>query len=88
MSFNVSNIIFSVNFLFSFVEGDNIIFIVANSEQLDILRSTDDFLADGTFKVVPEIFYQLYTIHVVYRGHVVPVLYVLLRRKNAALTKT
>ncbi|CAF3659895.1 unnamed protein product [Rotaria socialis] len=64
--------------------GDDRILIFASTEQLDILQSTDDFLVDGTFKVVPEIFYQVYIIHAVYRGHVVPVLYALLRRKNAA----
>ena len=42
---------------------------------------------DGTFKVVPEIFYQLYIIHSIYRHHVVPVIYALLRRKNIATYK-
>ncbi|CAF5196186.1 unnamed protein product, partial [Rotaria magnacalcarata] len=53
----------------------------------DILFNTIFFYGckvDGTSKVVPEIFYQVYIIHVVYRGHVVPVLYALLRRKHAA----
>ncbi|CAF1609892.1 unnamed protein product [Didymodactylos carnosus] len=57
--------------------------IFASSEQLDILQSCDDFLVDGTFKVVPEIFYQLYVVHAIYRGHVVPVIYSLLSRKNS-----
>ncbi|CAF4611204.1 unnamed protein product, partial [Didymodactylos carnosus] len=55
----------------------------ASSEQLDILQSCDDFLVDGTFKVVPEIFYQLYVVHAIYRGHVVPVVYSLLSSKNS-----
>jgi hypothetical protein len=42
---------------------------------------------DGTFKVVPEIFYQLYIIYSVYRNHVVPVVYALLRRKDAETYK-
>ncbi|CAF1512237.1 unnamed protein product [Didymodactylos carnosus] len=41
------------------------------------------FLVDGTFKVVPEIFYQLYVVHAIYHGHVVPVVYSLLSRKNS-----
>ncbi|CAF0959112.1 unnamed protein product [Didymodactylos carnosus] len=57
--------------------------IFASSKQLDILQSCDDFLVDGTFKVVPEIFYQLYVVHAIYRGHVVPVVYSLLSRKNS-----
>ena len=46
------------------------------------MQSAGDFLVDGTFKIVAEIFYQVYIFHAVYRGHVVPVLYALLRRKN------
>ncbi|CAF0952690.1 unnamed protein product [Didymodactylos carnosus] len=57
--------------------------IFASSEQLDILQSCDDFLVDGTFKVVPEIFYQLYVVHAIYRGHAIPVVYSLLSRKNS-----
>lgn len=63
--------------------GDDRILIFSSDEQLGILQSTEDFLGDGTFKVVPEIFYQLYIIHAVYRNHVVPVIFALLRRKNA-----
>ena len=33
-------------------------------------------------KIVPEIFYQLYVIHAVHRGHVIPAGFCLLRRKN------
>lgn len=33
--------------------------------------------------MVPEIFYQLFIIHAVYRQHTVPVVYALLRRKDA-----
>ena len=33
--------------------------------------------------MVPEIFYQLFIIHAVYRQHIAPVAYALLRRKNA-----
>ncbi|CAF3945239.1 unnamed protein product [Rotaria sp. Silwood1] len=84
MSFNVPIIVLATNVFLSFIEGDDRILIFSSPEQLDILQSVNDFLVDGTFKVVPEIFYQLYIIHAIYRGHVVPVLYALLRRKNAA----
>jgi hypothetical protein len=57
--------------------------IFATDEQVDILQDTEDLLVDGTFKVVPEIFYQLFIIHGVFRDHVVPLIYALLRRKNA-----
>ncbi len=57
--------------------------IFANDEQVDILQDTEEFLVDGTFKIVPEIFYQLYIIHGIFRDHVVPLIYALLRRKDA-----
>ncbi|CAF3023510.1 unnamed protein product [Rotaria sp. Silwood2] len=62
--------------------GEDRILVFTSVEQIYILQHTDEFLVDGTFKVVPEIFYQLYIIHGVYRDHVVPVIYALLRRKN------
>ena len=63
--------------------GDDRILIFASNKQLGILQSAHHFMSDGTFKVVPEIFYQLYIIHTVYRDHLTPVSYALLRRKNA-----
>ncbi|CAF3517920.1 unnamed protein product [Rotaria sp. Silwood2] len=35
-----------------------------------------------TFKVVPDIFYQLYIIHGIFRDHAILLIYVLLRRKT------
>lgn len=66
-----------------FYQGEDRILIFASDEQVDILQDTDEFLFDGTFKVVPEIFYQLFIIHGVFRDHVIPLIYALLRRKNA-----
>ncbi|CAF3453961.1 unnamed protein product [Rotaria socialis] len=62
---------------------DDRIIILASPEQLHVLQTSQDFLVDGTFKVVPEIFYQLFIIHAVYCQHTVPVVYALLRRKGA-----
>ena len=44
--------------------------------------SLQDFFIDGTFKVVPEIFFQLFAIHGLYRGHVIPVAFILLPSKS------
>ena len=38
--------------------------------------------ADGTFKVVPTIFFQLWTIHAMYESHTVPLMYALLTNKT------
>ena len=64
--------------------GDDRILIFASNEQLGILQSPHHFMSDETFKVVPEIFYQLYIIHAVYGDHIIPVSYALLPRKNAS----
>jgi hypothetical protein len=70
--------------LFIIYLGDDRILIFASNEQLGILQSAHHFMSDGTFKIVPEVFYQLYIIHAVYRDHVVPVCFALLRRKDAS----
>lgn len=61
--------------------------IFASDEQVDILQDAEEFIVDGTFKVVPEIFKQLDIIHGVFRDHVVPLIYTLLRRKNTETYK-
>ncbi|CAM4890946.1 unnamed protein product [Rotaria socialis] len=65
------------------VPGDGRILFFASPEQLHVLQTSQDFLVDGTFNVVPEVFYQLFIIHAVYHQHTVPVVYALLRRKDA-----
>lgn len=75
------------NSLFETILGEDRILIFSSDEQISILQSTQDFLVDGTFKIVPEIFYQLYIIYSVYRHHVVPVVFALLRRKDAETYK-
>jgi hypothetical protein len=44
-----------------------------------------EFFIDGTFKVVPEIFYQLFAIHANYREHVLPVSFILLPGKSGQI---
>ncbi|CAF3647696.1 unnamed protein product [Rotaria socialis] len=63
------------------------VLIFSSPEQTAILKSACDFLMDRTVDVVPEIFYQLYVIHAVDRGHVIPVVSCLLQRKSTATYK-
>lgn len=49
--------------LFDSGPGDNRIIILGCMELLDGLARAEVWLADGTFKVVPSIFFQLYSIH-------------------------
>ena len=65
-------------------EGRIIIF--ATDEMLNILRRHRHWMADGTFKVAPKFFLQLYTIHaIIGDGHVIPCVYALLSAKTQVL---
>ena len=44
--------------------GDNRLILISCHELLDGLARASMWLADGTFKVVPSVFFQLYTIHI------------------------
>lgn len=44
--------------------------------------NTENIYADGTFKTAPLLFYQIFTIHGIYNGHVVPLVYCLLPNKK------
>ena len=43
--------------------GDNRMIMMGCDELLDGLARAELWLADGTFKVVPTVFFQLYSIH-------------------------
>ena len=62
--------------------GDaNRIIIFATDQCLDLLRQSDHWFGDGTFAVSPAIFFQVYTIHAICNGKVVPCVYALLPNK-------
>ncbi|CAF0898009.1 unnamed protein product [Adineta steineri] len=63
----------------------NRMLIFFTDEQRDIMENATDFFIDGTFKVVPEIFFQLFVIHALYRDHIFPVLFVLLSGKSGKI---
>ncbi|CAN7938308.1 unnamed protein product [Ixodes hexagonus] len=55
---------------------------------LALLGPSRQWFADGTFKVAPALFYQLYTVHCKVNGAVIPAVYVLMKSKTeAAYTK-
>ena len=62
--------------------GDNRILIFSTAGNLHLLSTSQEWFADGTFSTVPAIFQQLYTIHAVVFGNVVPLVYCLLPQKN------
>ena len=49
---------------------------------LRFMTANSNWMADGTFKVAPQLFFQLYAIHVIRDNHVFPCLYALLAGKN------
>ncbi|CAM4741232.1 unnamed protein product [Rotaria magnacalcarata] len=69
---------------------DQRILIFSAKKQLKILENANYIYIyiyiyiylDGTFSVVPELYFQLYTIHATYLSHIVPVVYILLPGKH------
>lgn len=63
--------------------GDrNRILVFATQRNIDLLARAKVWFMDGTFKVTPSIFFQVYTIHVMYKDAVVPLVYALLPNKT------
>ncbi|CAF1284973.1 unnamed protein product [Rotaria sordida] len=62
--------------------GNDRLIIFSSADQLQLLDNCEELLVDGTFKVTPTIFYQLYVMHVVYRKAVIPVIFALLPNKT------
>lgn len=66
-------------------EGDvNRLILFATQRNLECLGGASAWFCDGTFKVVPSLFYQLYTIHALKNGITVPMVYGLLPNKTEA----
>jgi len=58
------------------------IFIFASEIGIQLLSETEHWYADGTFKVCPEVFYQLYTLHAQSGGSIFPCVFALLPNKT------
>ena len=56
--------------------------ILATTQNLKYLAAATVWYGDGTFSIVPSLFYQLYTIHAPVFGKIVPLVYALLPRKT------
>lgn len=71
--------------LFDSGPGDDRMIMFGCNEMLDGLARASLWLADGTFKVVPAIFFQLYTIHFAFVDGISPVgVYILVKNKTRA----
>ena len=67
------------------VDDDNRILVFGTERSLELLGLYRHWFCDGTFKIVPELFYQLFTIHLLVNDKTVPCLFVRLR--HLSLTK-
>ena len=56
--------------------------IYGTEENLRLLSHADTVYMDGTFSVAPRLFYQLYTLHICFRGFFLPLIYALLPDKT------
>ena len=60
----------------------NRIIVFGTNRAARLLIESQNWFMDGTFKIVPQLFYQLYSVHALNRGDVIPCLYVLLSNKT------
>ena len=58
------------------------IILCGDPEMLRILEKSSFWLADGTFKITPKMFYQLYSIHVSVSGNAPACIYAFLPNKT------
>ena len=63
------------------VGNANRIIIFVTDLCLDLLRQSDHWFGDGPFSGNPAIYFQVYTIHAICNGNVLPCMYVLLLNK-------
>ena len=56
--------------------------VFSTENNLTVLASCKHYFMDGTFKTMPVIFDQLYTIHGMKNGYVIPLVYALLPNKR------
>ena len=63
-------------------DDENRFLMFATEGNLRQLGRSKTWYADGTFKVCPSLFYQLFTMHAMIGGMVVPLVYVLLQNKS------
>src|SRR6267154_1337579 len=53
-------------------DGDERMIVIGDRFLMNALQSAHVWLADGTFKVVPSVFFQLYSIHFEHVGGITP----------------
>ena len=67
------------------IDADQMAFVFGSNHMIDMLKDTSDTQFDGTFKVVPRLFYQLFTIFINVKSHSLPGLHILMTGKTEKL---
>ncbi|XP_057324038.1 uncharacterized protein LOC130666788 [Microplitis mediator] len=67
--------------------GDKRYLMFGTKKNLQFLASCEEWFSDGTFKTVPTLFNQLYTIHGMKNGKTLPLVYILTPRKSKSIYK-
>ena len=62
---------------------DDQMIIFSTDENLQKLSEADQVFMDGTFKVAPALFMQLFSLHIIFRGFFLPLVYALLPSKSS-----
>lgn len=62
---------------------DNRVLVFGTTDNLSLLEQHDHWFIDGTFKVSPRIFYQVFSIHALINNSAYPLIYALLPDKTA-----
>jgi FLYWCH zinc finger domain len=63
---------------------DKTLIIFTTDSNLSVLKSCKHWFADGTFKVCPEDFYQMFTLHGLFKSQIIPLVYGLLIGKKTS----
>ncbi|CAF4231708.1 unnamed protein product [Rotaria magnacalcarata] len=63
---------------------DNKMIIFTTTSNLSILEACKHWFADGTFRVCPKDFYQMFTLHGLFKSQVIPLVYGLLIGKSTS----
>lgn len=58
------------------------LFLFATKASLKLLATSDNWQADGTFRIAPQLFSQVYSIHVEYKGKTLPCVYAAVTNKT------
>ena len=61
-----------------YLYGEDNIHLLATPENIRLLAEAEDLYMDGTFKIAPRLFHQVFTVHAFQHGRQFPLLYCLL----------